>query len=129
MTTKIIGLIKSAPAPLGAGALCRLRSPPPRPLRRRRTGVHPHSVERIRRDLRRAYRLSKRPRSPKAAGVPYSYTTAPQPVSRRSCSSASAGMCALSRKGRTYTVSPFTRHTAAHCPPATITGRMMPCKV
>lgn len=28
MTTKIIGLIKSAPAPLGAGALCRLRSPP-----------------------------------------------------------------------------------------------------
>ena len=29
MTTKIIGLIKSAPAPLGAGALCRLRSPPP----------------------------------------------------------------------------------------------------
>ncbi len=28
MTTKIIGLIKSAPAPLGAGALCRLRFPP-----------------------------------------------------------------------------------------------------
>ena len=86
-------------------------------------------VERIRRDLRHACRLSKRPRSPKAAGVPHSYTTAPQPVSRRSCSSASAGMCALSRKGRTYTVSRFTRHTAAHCPPATITGRMMPCKV
>lgn len=124
MTTKIIGLIKSAPAPLGAGALCRLRSPPACPPHRMR-----QRVERIRRDLRRAYRLSNRPRSPKAAGVPYSYTTAPQPVSRRSCSSASAGMCALSRKGRTYTVSRFTRHTAAHCPPATITGRMMPCKV